>query len=149
MLQDPKKAFYSNFKNKDSKMWWKTVQQATGKTTKPQVTTHTAEELNKSFHAVWNNAKQPDLSNFINQQNELTEKPNFTPEMISAEFQKLDTSKASGPVGINNNILKKAKYALKEIVTHLFNIFLIESFVSTQWNKANIIQSRKSTNQKK
>ena len=47
-----KKAYYNNFKNKDSKMWWKTVQQIYGKTSKPQVIKHTAEELNKGFHAV-------------------------------------------------------------------------------------------------
>jgi hypothetical protein len=52
-----KKVYYNNFKNKDSKMWWKTVQHVSGKTSKPQVRTHTAEELNQSYHAVWNNIK--------------------------------------------------------------------------------------------
>jgi hypothetical protein len=52
--------------------------------------------------------------------------------MINEEFQKLDITKAPGPDGINNKILKKAKNALKEIVAHLFNIWLIESFLPTQ-----------------
>jgi len=59
--------------------------------------------------------------------------------MINDEFQKLNTTKAPGPDGINNKILKKAKHALKEIVAHLFNICLTESFVPTQWKEANII----------
>jgi hypothetical protein len=40
---------------------------------------------------------------------------------------------------VTTKYLKKAKYALKEIVTHLFNICLTESFVPTQWKEANII----------
>jgi hypothetical protein len=61
LINKRKKAYYNNFKNKDSKMWWKTVQQVSGKKSKPQVTTHTAEELNQGFHAVWNNIKQPNI----------------------------------------------------------------------------------------
>ncbi len=52
--------------------------------------------------------------------------------MINEEFQKLDTSKAPGPDGINEKILKQAKYVLKVIVAHLINISLTESFVPTQ-----------------
>ena len=59
--------------------------------------------------------------------------------MINEEFQKLDISKAPGPDGINNKILKRAKYALKEIVAHLFNICHTDSFVPTQWKEASII----------
>ena len=55
--------------------------------------------------------------------------------MINEEFQKLDTSKAPGPDGINNEIIKRAKYALKEIVANLFNICLTDSFVPTQRKK--------------
>jgi hypothetical protein len=64
---------------------------------------------------------------------------NITPEMVNEEFKKLDTNKAPGPDGINNKILKKAKYALKEIVAQLFNLCLAESYVPTQWKEANII----------
>jgi hypothetical protein len=59
--------------------------------------------------------------------------------MINEEFQKRDTSKAPGPDRIDNKILKEAKYALIEIVAHLFNICLAESFVPTQWKEAYII----------
>ena len=148
LINKRKKAFYSNFKNKDSKTWWKTVQQVSGKTTKPQVTTHTAKELNKGFHAVWNDSKQPDISIFIIPPNNQNEPPNITPEMINEELQRLDTSKAPGPDGISNKILKRAKYALKEIVSHLFNICLAESFVPTQWKEANIIPIPKTNDPK-
>jgi hypothetical protein len=33
--------------------------------------------------------------------------------MINDEFQKLNTTKAPGPDGINNKILKKAKQAIR------------------------------------
>ena len=59
-------------------MWWKTLQQTTGKTTKPQVTTHTAEKLNQGFQAVWNNIIQPDISNFIKPTKHRNEQPNIT-----------------------------------------------------------------------
>ena len=72
----------------------KSVQQVSGKTAKPQITTHTAEDLNKGFHAVWNNIKQPDISSFIKPNNNLNTQQNITPEMINEEFQKLDISKA-------------------------------------------------------
>jgi hypothetical protein len=115
LIKKRKKAFYKNFQNKDSKMWWKTVQQVSGKTTKPHIQTHTAEELNLGFHAVWNNIKQPDISEYTKTLNYHNEQPNITPEIVNEEFKKLDTNKAPGPDGINNKILKKAKYALKEI----------------------------------
>ena len=67
------------------------------------------------------------------------EQPNITPEMVNEVLKELDTNKAPGPDGINNKIFKKAKYALKEIVAHLFNICLAESFVPTQWKEANIM----------
>jgi hypothetical protein len=57
LINKKKKAYYNNFKNEDSKMWWKTEQQVSGKLSKLRVTTHTAEELNKGFHAIWNNIK--------------------------------------------------------------------------------------------
>ncbi len=111
-----------------------------GKTTKPHIQTHTAEELYKGFHAVSNNIKQPDISEYRHPKtlNYHNEQPNITPEMVNEEFKKLDINKAPGPDGINNKILKKAKYALKEIVAHLYNICLAESFVPTQWKEANI-----------
>jgi hypothetical protein len=111
-------------------MWWKTVQQVSGKTSKPQVTTHTAEELNKGFYAVWNNIKQPDISTFIQTTNNHTEQPKITPEIINKEFQKLDTSKAPGPDGQTKYLNKQN--TLKEIVAHRFHICLTESFVPTQ-----------------
>jgi hypothetical protein len=43
LINKRKKAFYNKFKNKDSKMWWKKVQQVSGKATNTQATTHTAE----------------------------------------------------------------------------------------------------------
>ena len=53
----------------------------------------------------WKYIKQPDISTFIQTANNHTEKPNnITPEMINEEFQKLDTSKAPRPDGINNKI---------------------------------------------
>ena len=58
-------------------MWWKTVQQVSGNTAKPQITTHTAEDLNKGFHAVWNNIKQPDISSFIKPNNDLNTQQNI------------------------------------------------------------------------
>ena len=83
------------------------------------------------------NNKTSQVSSNLN--NNLNTQQNITPDMIDEEFQKLDISKAPGPDGINNKILKRAKYALKEIVAHLFNICLTDSFVPTQWKEANII----------
>jgi hypothetical protein len=88
---------------------------------------------------VRNNIKQPDIPDYTRALNHHNEQPNITPEMINKEFKKLDTNKAPGPDGINNELLNKAKYALKEKVAHLFNICLAESFVPTQWKEANII----------
>jgi hypothetical protein len=82
LIHKRKKTFYNKFK----KMWWKTVQQVSGKATNTQATTHTAEELNKGLQAVWNNIKQPDISNFIIPSQNQNDRPNITPEKINEEF---------------------------------------------------------------
>ena len=66
----------------------KSVQQVSGKTAKPQITTHTAEDLNKGFYTVRNNIKQPDISSFIESNNNLNTQQNITPEMINEDFHK-------------------------------------------------------------
>ena len=52
------------------------------------------------------------------------------------ELGKLDTSKAPGPDNINNKTLKNAKYELSDIIMHLFNSSLKNSFIPTQWTEA-------------
>jgi hypothetical protein len=45
-----------------------------------------------------------------------------------------------------NKILKNAKYELSDIINHLFNISLKNSFIPTQWKSANIIPIPKTNN---
>jgi hypothetical protein len=107
----------------------------------------TVEQLNNGFHQVWQNIERRDTSEFLNiQGHNFQEAIQVSSYTVIMELGKLDTSKAPGPDKINNKILKNAKYELSDIITHLFNISLKNSFIPTQWKSANIIPIPKTNN---
>ena len=61
-IRKRKKSYYHRFKNRDSKLWWKTVNEINGKATKKEEIKLTAEELNIVFHQVWKEEKELDIS---------------------------------------------------------------------------------------
>ena len=72
------KIYYNRFKNKDAKMWWKTVNEVNGKSSNKQNIQIPVEELNNGFHQVWEGQKQPDLSGFIKPPSEQQPQKNET-----------------------------------------------------------------------
>jgi len=148
-IKKRKKIYYNRFKNKDSKTWWKIVNEVNGRETKHQKIELTAEQLNNGFHQVWNGQAKPDISSFIKppqKQDTKTKTFRITEDMILDELGKLDTSKAPGPDNINNKLLKYARFELCEVITHLFNLSIQQSFIPTQWKTANIIPIPKISN---
>jgi hypothetical protein len=142
-IRKRKKSYYNRFKNRNSKIWWKTVNEINGKTTKKEVIKLSAEELNIGFHQVWKEEKESDISSFIKPpQQQINQKTiKLTPDMVIKELKKLDVTKAPGPDSINNKILKDARFELSDILAHLFNISIQHSFIPAQWKIANVTNS--------
>lgn len=69
--------------------------------------------------------------------------------MLLDELRKLDTSKTPGPDNINNKLIYYDWFELCEIITHLSNLSIQQSFIPTQWKVAKIIPIPKTSNPEK
>ena len=62
----------------------------------------------------------------------------LTPDDVKDTLQSLKLSKASGPDGINNRVLKELADELASPLCTLFNFSLSNSAVLTSWKEANV-----------
>ena len=96
-----------------------------------------ANKQNEAFRNVWNDQKQPDISNYITI-NPSTPWPNIFSESIVEQAIKKQKSGSPGPDGLLPTLLKSARLELSSTIAFLFNLFIRFSFVPSQWKSANI-----------
>ena len=93
----------SQFKNKDSKKLWSTVNNLNGKAKKQEEMKLTVEQLNNGFHQVWQNIEKSDTTEFlIIQGHNFQEAIQVSAYTVIMARGKFDASKAPEPDNINN-----------------------------------------------
>ncbi len=95
-----------------------------------------AEEINNGFYSVWGGKTQPDLTPFIIE-GKSDAKQIFNFGNVGEALRKLKPS-APGPDEITPKLLKTLNLEIVALITALFNLCLINSFVPFQWKSANI-----------
>lgn len=76
----------------------------------------------------------------------LIEQKVIQPEEVYEILVNLDTTKATGPDGISNRLLKEAAVSISEPLSHLFNYSLSIGYFPEQWKIANVIPIFKKDN---
>ena len=149
MIKKRKQKYYSQFTKPDSNCWKAINNLRLAKNEDAALQPKTIDQLNDQFYRVWGGKLQPDLSCFH------PRTPRLDPmdEGISAqdvlkELADLKPNKAPGPDQLDARVLKEARHELLDVITHLFDLCLRNSFVPTQWKCANIIPVPKNSKPK-
>jgi hypothetical protein len=134
-IKKRKRAFNSKYTTGDIN-YWKEVKAIDKPNTKIETTLEQAEEINNGFYSVWGGKTQPDLTPFIIE-GKSDAKQIFNFGNVGEALRKLKPS-APGPDEITPKLLKTLNLEIVALITALFNLCLINSFVPFQWKSANI-----------
>ena len=126
--------------------WWKEVNQyrSTSSNQSP-IEEEFANSLNEGFYKVWNGESQPNLNSFIKPCN--NSETFFTHSEIIKSLESLKIS-STGPDGLSARLLKSARLEIADTLVQLFNSYINQSFVPSQWKFANITPIPKIDNPK-
>ena len=132
-----KRIYYRRkFSGKNTK-YWTLVNSYRGGQSSASDDAELANALNEGFYSVWGGIIQPDLTFYLTLESEPPTSPLFTPSNVTASLSQLNPS-SPGPDGVSAKLLKSARLEICNVISTLFNRYLTDGFVPSQWLTAHI-----------